>query len=113
MNCKMLKKLISYYGKENEWIEFKVNNTEPYMIGEYISALSNSAILYDMNKAYLIFGVEDETLNIVGTDILLKEMKKGNEELEHWLHRNLEPRIDFEFIEIDCDLSTPNRTQKE
>lgn len=30
-------------GKEAEWIEFKNNNQDPQMIGEYISALSNSA----------------------------------------------------------------------
>ena len=31
--------------KENEWIEFKINNDDSKMIGEYISALSNSATL--------------------------------------------------------------------
>lgn len=95
--------MISYYGKENEWIEFKVNNEKPELIGEYISALANSAILHDMNKAYLIFGVEDGTLNIIGTEVDLNTIKKGNEELENWLHRTLEPSIDFQFIEIDCD----------
>lgn len=30
---------------ETEWIEFKCNNKQPQMIGEYISALSNSAAL--------------------------------------------------------------------
>lgn len=103
MNCKMLKELISYYGKENEWIEFKVNNAKPDMIGEYISALANSAILHDSNKGYLIFGIEDVSLEIVGTDINLKEMKYGNEELENWLLHNLEPSIDFQFIEIVCE----------
>jgi ATP-dependent DNA helicase RecG len=29
--------------KECEWVEFKVNNSEPHTIGENISALSNSA----------------------------------------------------------------------
>jgi len=28
---------------EAEWVEFKVNNEEPKQIGEYISAISNSA----------------------------------------------------------------------
>jgi len=103
MNCKILNELISYYGKETEWIEFKVNNIEPNMIGEYISALSNSAMLYDMNKAYLIFGVDDKTHEIIGTNIKLKEIKKGNEELESWLHRVLEPQIDFNFLEFICE----------
>ena len=31
------------YGSEREWFEFKVNWYEPAAIGEYISAISNSA----------------------------------------------------------------------
>ncbi|MCQ9291708.1 hypothetical protein NQ016_09415 [Staphylococcus hyicus] len=34
-------------GIEDTVTEFKVNNKEPDMIGEYISALSNSATLAD------------------------------------------------------------------
>ena len=30
---------------ETEWLEFKVNNFNPQLIGEYLSALSNSACL--------------------------------------------------------------------
>ena len=30
---------------ETEWVEFKCNNKQPQMIGEYISALSNVAAL--------------------------------------------------------------------
>ncbi len=103
MTCKALKELITYYGKENEWIEFKVNNIEPFMIGEYISALANSAMLQDINKAYLIFGVDDKSLEIVGTEVKLKDLKKGNEELENWLYRVLEPRIEFNFFDLICD----------
>ncbi|MGI9658356.1 MAG: AlbA family DNA-binding domain-containing protein [Gaiellaceae bacterium] len=29
--------------QETEWVEFKLNDAEPSKIGEYISALSNSA----------------------------------------------------------------------
>ena len=38
--------------------EIKVNNIEPQMIGEYISALSNSATLFGRTKGYLIWGYE-------------------------------------------------------
>ncbi len=31
--------------KETEWVEFKHNNDDPQLIGEYISALANSAAL--------------------------------------------------------------------
>jgi len=103
VTCELLKELLKKYNRESEWIEFKENNKEPHMIGEYISALSNSAILHDMTKAYLIYGVNDETLKMVGTDFNPKITKKGNEELENWLHRLLEPRIDFTIYEVVCD----------
>ena len=41
--------------EETEWLEYKVNNCEPELIGEYISALSNSATLCNKEKAYLLF----------------------------------------------------------
>ena len=34
---------------ETEWVEFKHNNADPDMIGEYISALSNSVALLLMS----------------------------------------------------------------
>lgn len=90
--------------KENEWIEFKENNCQPQLIGEYISALSNSAALHGKNKAFLIFGVQDKTHKIVGTTFKPGETKgKGNEDLEPWLARQLYPRIDFRIIEFDYD----------
>ena len=30
---------------ETEWVEFKINNKDPQEVGEYLSALSNSAAL--------------------------------------------------------------------
>lgn len=83
---------------ETEWVEFKCNNKQPQMIGEYISALSNSAALCERPKAYLVWGVEDETHKIVGTEFQYCKMKKGNEELEAWLSRMLSPRINFRFL---------------
>ncbi len=87
------------YGCENEWIEFKDNNFESHLIGEYISALSNSACLHKTKQGYLVFGVND-ACHIVGTNFKPKKEKgKGNENLENWLLRLLNPRIDFEIIE--------------
>ena len=54
--------------KENEWVEFKTNNKDPKMIGEDISALSNSAALLGKVSAYMVWGVEDVNHKIVGTD---------------------------------------------
>ena len=35
-------------------------NLEPHLVGEYISALSNSACLKTRDFGYLIFGIEDK-----------------------------------------------------
>jgi ATP-dependent DNA helicase RecG len=39
--------------KETEWVEFKENNDNPEEIGEYISALANTAALQRKAFAYL------------------------------------------------------------
>jgi hypothetical protein len=38
--------------RETEWAEFKVNDSEPQAIGEYISALANAAALVGKAFAY-------------------------------------------------------------
>ena len=76
----ILKYLLSLK-KENEWLEYKQNNSNPNMIGEYISALCNSAILEGQDKAYLIYGISDDK-EIVGTKFDFKKAKVGQQELE-------------------------------
>ena len=85
--------------QETEWVEFKKDNYYHKLIGEYISALSNSACLHNKDYAYLVFGIEDGTHKIIGTKFKPKEYKIGNEELENWLLRKLKPRLDFKIIE--------------
>ncbi len=85
--------------KETEWVEFKVNNFKPEDIGEYISALSNSASLCNEPTAFLVWGVENETHKLVGTNFKPHKEKIGNQELELWLSIFLLPRIDFKFHE--------------
>ena len=86
--------------KESEWIEFKHNNKDPQMIGEYISALSNSAALHRKTNAYVIWGIDDSSKEILGTTFKPFQSKKGGEALENWLLRLLEPKIDFNFYEV-------------
>ena len=88
---------------EAEWVEFKVNNANPQEIGEYISALANSATLAGKAKAYLVWGIEDDNHNIIGTTFVPSKAKQGNEELESWLLRLLEPKINFHFFELTVD----------
>lgn len=47
--------------RESEWLEFKTNRYEPQAIGEYLSALANSACLLGKPRGYLVFGIEDGT----------------------------------------------------
>ncbi|WP_201353173.1 ATP-binding protein [Hydrogenimonas urashimensis] len=91
------------YPKETEWIEFKTNKAVAQDIGEYISALSNSAAVNGRSSAYMIWGIEDNSHQIVGTTFCPQETKVGNEELENWLLRLLEPKIDFRFHELNID----------
>lgn len=86
---------------ETEWLEFKKNNYKPDLIGQYISALSNSAYIHQKDFGYLIFGIEDKTHNVVGTKFKPKKEKIGNEELENWLAIQLVPRIDFRIYEFE------------
>lgn len=88
---------------ETAWVEFKQNNANPQDIGEYLSALSNAAALEGKTKAYLIWGIENETHNVVGTTFQPGVAKQGNEDLENWLVRLLIPRLHFEFHSLEYD----------
>lgn len=89
--------------KESEWVEFKCNNSNPEEIGEYISALANSATLKDKVHAYLVWGIDGTSHDIVGTSFRPTQSKKGNEELENWLMHLLNPRINFHLIEFEAE----------
>jgi predicted HTH transcriptional regulator len=53
--------------KETEWLELKHNNDNPQEMGEYISALSNGAALLGWHSAYILWGIDDSTHQVVGT----------------------------------------------
>ena len=89
---------------ETEWVEFKVNEArQPQPIGEYISALANGAALNAEATAYMIWGIENGSHAVVGTEFKPDTAKQGNEPLENWLRRGLAPRIDFRFHETMID----------
>ena len=103
---KELQKVITDLTKlpaETEWVEFKKNWDHPEEIGQNISALSNSAALMRKHCGYVIWGVEDGSHEIVGTDFSPKKKKVGNEELENWLLHNLDPRIDIKIHEGEVE----------
>jgi ATP-dependent DNA helicase RecG len=97
----LLQRLLSL-SKENEYVEFKESNHKPEEIGKRLSALANGAALVGQQFGYLVFGIEDVSHQIVGTNFKPSFEKIGNEELEHWLIQRLNPKIDFRIYEFQC-----------
>lgn len=87
------------YMNEEEWFEFKANWYEPKALGEYISALSNAASMQGRKEAYFIWGIDDETHEVVGTDFD-PYVHYRNEPLQNYLARGLEPSVHFTFREV-------------
>lgn len=82
---------------ETEWLEFKANRYEPQELGEYISALANSACLHNKSRAYLVFGIENGSHGVVGTSFDPRiEKAQGNQDLLIWLATQLHPNVGFE-----------------
>ena len=89
--------------QELDWLELKCNNSDPIRIGEYISALANTALLLDRDESYLIFGVEDDSKNLVGTEFRPYQAKHQNQALMMWLASQMTPHVEFTFDEIIRD----------
>jgi ATP-dependent DNA helicase RecG len=88
--CKLLEQLLAL-PRESEWLEFKHNNSDPHGIGEYISALSNSAVVHQRDSAFVVWGIEDGSAKTVGTTFDPTGVKIGGQALEMWLQQKLRP----------------------
>ncbi|OIP96945.1 hypothetical protein AUK40_04305 [Candidatus Wirthbacteria bacterium CG2_30_54_11] len=86
---------------EQEWFEFKANRYTPLELGEYISALANAACLCDKPHAYLVFGIHDQTHEVVGTTFDPYTAKgKGDQPLQLWLTLQLQPNLGFTIYPV-------------
>lgn len=85
---------------ETGWVEFKENYSNPEDIGEYLSALSNTAALLGRANGYVVWGVHDGNHEITGTNFKPGLAKEGNEDIQSWLSRLLNPRLHFSFHEL-------------
>jgi ATP-dependent DNA helicase RecG len=95
---------LTAFPAETEWIEFKMGkgSITDEQIGEYISAMSNGATVKNKPFGYLIWGVENKTHTIKGTNFSFTHAKHGgNQDLELFLRINLYPKINFEVFEFD------------
>lgn len=88
---------------ETGWLEFKHNKDDFDMIGEDISALANTAALCERPRAYMVWGIDDNSHNILGTTFNPSSAKKGGQELESWLRNMLSKNANFEFHEVIVD----------
>ena len=87
--------------REAATVEFKSNLQEPTEIGQYLSALANSAALDGHDRAWMLWGVEDGSHEIKGTSFNPFTKKgEGNQALIMWLQQKTSPRADFAFHEI-------------
>jgi len=86
---------------ESACVEFKQNITDPSIIGTLCSALSNSARIEEKEVAYVLWGIEDNSHNITGTTFNPDAHKVGNQGLQIWLAKMLNPGIAFSFRTVN------------
>ncbi|MCC7020156.1 MAG: putative DNA binding domain-containing protein [Ardenticatenales bacterium] len=87
---------------ETEWLEFKRNHCEPQALGEYLSALANAACLASQARGYLVFGIDNDTHDVVGTRFNPYVIKgKGNQDLLPWLGAGLRPNTGIDVSVVD------------
>ena len=99
-NLEELVNQLRQYESETNWFEFKHNNYEPDVIGQDISALANSAAYMEKTCAYMIWGIDDVTHEVVGTKYDQSTLKIGNQEIESWLRNLLSKNAEFDFHKI-------------
>lgn len=86
--------------REGATVEFKGNVQEPSEIGQYLSALANSAALEGHDRGWMVWGVEDGTHTVKGTTFAPFSKKgEGNQALIMWLQQKTSPKADFAFHE--------------
>lgn len=67
-------------------------------LGQYISALSNSAAIEGRKNAYFVWGIHNDTYSVTGTTFN-SNMDIKNEPLKHFLARQITPDLNFTFNE--------------
>ena len=94
---------LTAHDTETQWIEFKLGkgSITNEQIGEYISAMSNGATISNQPFGYLIWGIDDTTHEVKGTNFYFTTAKQGNQDLELWIRNLLHPKINFEIFEFE------------
>lgn len=102
-----LKSMVSEFRalpSETAWLEFKTNMSDPVKIARYISALANMAAYSGRSYGYLVWGVDDATHEVLGTEFNKDVVKaEKNQPLEIWLRLVVKPQTNYEFFEFVLD----------
>lgn len=93
---KHLNELIS--GWENEVVEFKQagDGYSTSDIGKYYSALANEANLRGLERGWLVFGVDNQTRGVVGSDF--RPESERLQSLKHQISQGSEPSVTLREI---------------
>jgi hypothetical protein len=102
----LLKSLITAW--ENEVVEFKEarGDYKTDRIGEYFSALANEANLRGQEKAWLVFGVNDKTRFVTGTNYRPEQERLQSTKMQ--ITEGTDPSVTFRNI---YDLQLPMSDQ--
>ncbi len=101
-NIEQLVRHLIMKGHETEYVEFK-KNFDKEVVGIRISAIANSCATLDREVGYIIFGVDDKSLDIVGTNFNPDTTKEGNMPIHNWFQQMLTPKINISFHECKID----------
>lgn len=93
----IIKDCISYQ-HEQSWFDFCDDRCGLEEIGERVSALSNAAAMTNRSEAWLIWGIRRGTHEFTNTTFHMSQ-DAGNENLEHFLDRNIFPSMHLCFEE--------------
>lgn len=89
--------------RETDWLEFKVSTFDAVSTGQYVSGLANAAMFERQKLAYMVWGVEDQTHEIVGTAVRLAQEKKGSEDFLLFLSKYLRPSLNIHHRAFEVD----------
>lgn len=86
---------------ESNLVEFKKDNIGPKLIAKLCSALSNAARVANQDFAYVLWGIDDATKQVVGTEFNPDQAVVGNTVLQLWLSQHLSPVPVLSFRRVD------------
>lgn len=93
---------------ELPYLEAKINMNESEKIAQTLSALANSASYLGEEYGYMIWGIQDETWDVVGSSFSMEKAKattkNGFQKGAMWISNALSNRADYSEYEFTIEL---------